>query len=118
MPRRVVESLHGKVLDSGGLISVSLTREEHYALLEIIRDFLRGASEDKVAIYDAVAISFAKGRANGLEEASMAICPLCNTGVWHGVDGSLYHYSEEDSRSVLCKAPEIREIIDRGGRRE
>jgi hypothetical protein len=117
MARRVVESLSSKVAGAGGLVSISITREEHFALSEILDDFVRGASDDKLAIYDAVAISFAQGRLKGLEEAALSVCPLCNTRSWHGVDGSLYHYSEEESRSSLCKAPEIRSLIDSGGKR-
>jgi hypothetical protein len=119
MAKQVTETLVNKVYDAGnlGAVSVVLTKEEYAVLRRVIGDFVRGASEEKIAIYDAVAIAEAAGRVKGLEEAANAICPLCSTRSWCGLDGRLYHYSTEDSASVWCLAQDIREIIDGRGPR-
>jgi hypothetical protein len=111
--KHVTESLASKVSDAGnpGMVSILLTTEEHTVLRRVVEDFIHGASEEKVAIYDAVAIAEASGRIKGLEEAANAICPLCSTQVWRGLDGRLYHYSAEERKSVWCLAEAVREII-------
>jgi hypothetical protein len=115
--KQITESLVSKVSDAGsfGTVALVLTKEEYAVLRRVMGDFIHGASEEKVAIYDAVAIAEAAGRMKGLEEAAHAICPLCSTRSWRGLDGRLYHYSTEDGASVWCLAQDIREIIDGRG---
>ena len=117
MSKRVIESLAEKVsgAGAGGLVSIALTREEYCALSSVVVDFVRGSSDDKIAIYDATSIAFAQGRKKGLEEAALSLCPHCNTRSWRGLDGRLYHFSEEETKTVPCSAMEIRELIDGGG---
>ena len=119
MAKQITDSLVGKVSDAGslGAVAIVLTKEEYTVLRRIVSDFVHGASEEKLAIYDAVAIAEAAGRLKGLEEAAHAICPLCSTRSWRGLDGRLYHYSTEDGASVWCLAQDIREIIDGRGAR-
>ena len=117
MAKQVTETLVGKISDAGsfGAVAIILTKEEYAVLRRIVGDFIHGASEEKVAIYDAVAIAEAAGRLKGLEEAAHAICPLCSTRAWRGLDGRLYHYSAEEGASVWCLAQDVREIIDGKG---